>query len=61
MRWAEVEKRILKASWGEGAGPALEGGFWNSVWILFFFFFPTGKLSLIWYILGGGGQGDSIF
>lgn len=48
MRWAEGEKRIFKASWGEGAGPALEGGFWNSVRILFFFL-PTGKLSLIWY------------
>lgn len=41
-----MEKRVFKASWREGVGPAVEGGFGNPVLI---FFFLTGKLSLIWY------------
>lgn len=40
-----------KASWGDGVGPALEGGFWNSVWISFFSNWKT--VPNMVYIWGG--------
>lgn len=52
MRWAEMEKRIKPAG-GTGWGQH-----WREVFgtLFGFLFFPTGKLSLIWYTFGGGGQ-----